>query len=159
MSQVTTTRRNTVVRIDVPAKSNTTRIYHLLQYCKTGNDSVSAPALHSSAEGAMEAISHVDGHVGSSQLFKRLGIQEQEECPFILQRRRKISPSSDEFVLSSAKAGGSLYSSSSNSVLLGYLDCTAVFCSNSSPHYSLSDFFPVPTVPFPLYLAFSCDTF
>lgn len=35
----------------------------------------------------MEAISHVNRHVGSSQLFECLGIQNQEECPFILERR------------------------------------------------------------------------
>lgn len=47
---------------------------------------VTAPPLHSSAVSAVEAIRHVDGHVGSSQLFKRLGIQNQEECPFILKK-------------------------------------------------------------------------
>lgn len=124
----------------------------------TDNDDVSAPPLHSSAEGTMEAIGHVDGHVGSSQLFKCLGIQNQEERPFILQKR-KISSSLDEFVLSSAKAGESLNCLSFNSLLLDYRDHTAVVWSNFITHYSLSDFFPVPTVPFPFYLAFSCDTF
>lgn len=37
--------------------------------------------------GTMEAISHVNRHVGSSQLFKRLAIQNQEECSFILEKR------------------------------------------------------------------------
>lgn len=46
-----------------------------------------APRLRSSAESTVEAVGHVDGHVGSSQLLKRLGIQHQEECAFILEER------------------------------------------------------------------------
>lgn len=51
---------------------------------------VTGPGLSSSAESAVEAIGHVDRHVGSSQLFKRLAIQNQEECSFILKEKKNI---------------------------------------------------------------------
>lgn len=50
---------------------------------------VTGPGLSSSAKSAVETIGHVDRHVGSSKLFKRLAIQNQEECSFILREKKK----------------------------------------------------------------------
>lgn len=123
---------------------------------------VTAPPLRRSAVSAVEAIRHVDGHVGSSQLFKRLGIQNQEECPFILKKSEIWSGTSTwsthREVSAPARAGGLLNFLPSNSLLLCYLDQTAVAWSNFSPNYS-SSVFPSLQSHFSFYLAFSCDTF
>lgn len=72
-------------------------VYEILQYLRwsrqcerrrghlsEGHRCGSSVQLRSGAEGAMEAVGHVDGHVGSSQLLERLGVQHQEEGPVIL---------------------------------------------------------------------------
>lgn len=51
---------------------------------------VTGPGLSSTAESAVKTVGHVDRHVGSSQLFKRLAIQNQEECSFILKEKKNI---------------------------------------------------------------------
>lgn len=38
----------------------------------------------------MEAIGDVHWHLGSSQLFKGLGIQGKQECAFVLMRNKVI---------------------------------------------------------------------
>lgn len=53
---------------------------------KSKSSLVAARGSGRGVEDTVEAVRHVDGHVGSSQLFESLGVQNQEECGFILER-------------------------------------------------------------------------
>lgn len=114
--------------------------------CNTRSGNVTARPLRSSGEGAVEAVGHVDGHVGSRHLLKRLGIQNQEEGPSVLQQRKR---SLGELVSSSARAAGS-FSCRSLAQLQPGLILSLIIRHRTSSR--------CPRSLFPLCLAFSCDT-